>query len=167
MHRRQLPIASSCRERWDAMTPDGRGRRCAHCSTTVVDLSSLTEREARRLIASGAVTCARYRFDDDGEVRFRPEPPRRGLERLAVGLGVASLLVGATPARADVSTADRGPEHAGEHVANGALAAVSPAAATARTTPANPHARQAAHAPRKKPERSDSDAMGLLVSPQF
>jgi hypothetical protein len=101
MHMRRLPLIESCQEDWAEMRPEGRGRHCDACDRNVVDLSAMTEREARRVIeqARGRV-CVRYAIDEDDEVMFRART-RGGLERLAVGVAVASML--SAPALADVA----------------------------------------------------------------
>ena len=75
------------------MRRDGDGRRCDRCATTVVDLSALTERDARQLLERARKSacdsiCVRYRVDGEGQVEFRSPPPRRGLRELAVGLEI-------------------------------------------------------------------------------
>jgi hypothetical protein len=157
MQKRALPIVRPCDEDWGAMRREGDGRRCDRCATTVVDLSALTEREAKRLIArAGGDLCVRYRADADGEVRFRPAPLRRGVHRLAVGLGLASLVGAATPAFADNSIPPAG-DGSGRH----------PAPAPSQPPAAAPAPRPGDH-PRKPPlKRPEEEFMGKLVAPDF
>lgn len=74
----RLRIVQPCREDWDAMHPTERGRFCDVCASEVHDLSVLTERQARRLLAAraGQRTCVRARLRADGRAVFRSEPPR-------------------------------------------------------------------------------------------
>lgn len=60
------------------MRPDAAGRHCERCTHAVHDLSALTERQARRLLAArkGQQTCVRARVSADGQALFRPEPRR-------------------------------------------------------------------------------------------
>jgi hypothetical protein len=47
VHRSDLPLRR-CPLTWSDLRPEGRDRWCDHCGQTVLDLSSRTEREARR-----------------------------------------------------------------------------------------------------------------------
>ena len=52
MRRLHLPIQDPCHENWDAMNLEGEGRRfCDVCTKHVHDLSVMTERKARAVIA--------------------------------------------------------------------------------------------------------------------
>jgi hypothetical protein len=119
MHRKQLPIASSCGEDWDAMRGDEQRRHCERCAHDVVNLSAMTEPEARALFASrpkAATLCVRYRSDSGGRVQFRPDGSGRSDARLArrapslAAAGLASMLACAAPALADTSPPE--PPHA-------------------------------------------------------
>jgi hypothetical protein len=104
MHRRQLPVVQACDEDWEAMSGDERRRTCAECDQEVVDLSAMTEREARRVLAKPGPLCVRYRFASDGRIRFRPSPDRwPTVRRFAMAAGVASVLGFSTLAHADTS----------------------------------------------------------------
>lgn len=87
----QIPINNPCCESWDEMDGDAVRRHCARCDKDVVNLSMLTEREARTMLAE-CPPCVRYRFDEAGAVVFahpQVRRQRRGLERL---LGAAALV---------------------------------------------------------------------------
>lgn len=87
-----MPIVptSPCHERWSALTPNEAGRYCQRCDKSVVDLSSLTRREAEKKVqAAGGSLCGRMRVDPSGAPVFRRETERAaGL----LGLAAASLL---------------------------------------------------------------------------
>ena len=104
MHRSALPVLRPCANDWDEMTGTEQRRHCASCDREVIHLSAMSERAARRIVARAepGTLCVRYRFAPDGMVRFS-SPRARGVSRLAVGVGVASLLATASPAIADTT----------------------------------------------------------------
>lgn len=81
-----LALRHRCHQRWADLAPNGRGRHCAECDTTVVDLSRLTRKAALAKVASGA--CVRVVRDGSGAAVFRPEPSAKA------GLVVAAALLG-------------------------------------------------------------------------
>jgi hypothetical protein len=87
----QVRIADPCHADWDAMRGDERARFCGACTRHVHDLSAMTDREARALLASTPNVCVRYAVDADGRIRH----VSRRVPRL-VAFGVA--LLGAAPA---------------------------------------------------------------------
>lgn len=91
-----LPIASPCHEDWDAMDPTARGRFCHKCEKQVLDVSTMTEREARSTLSScrGTHVCVRYQHDDAGTIRFRPEPR---VAAAAAGVVLTTLLAACAP----------------------------------------------------------------------
>ena len=93
MHRRQLPIVALCDQDWEAMRADGQlARRCDVCATSVLDLSRMTEREARRVLALPGEQCIRYRTDGAGKVQFRQRSwPGADLAALISVLAVGSV----------------------------------------------------------------------------
>lgn len=110
MDANDLPIADPCNADWEAMTPEGGRRFCAHCSRHVHDLSSMREGEARALLAASSKLCVRYTVGGDGMIRFQPEPRptlvalRRGRPAEVAGAGAfgragvaAALLAACTP----------------------------------------------------------------------
>ena len=96
----RLRILQSCDQSWDAMTRRDGGRHCAQCDHLVLDLTRLTERQARlrRRAAGPGPACVRAVMVD-GVARFRTQPARaprwaKGL----VALTLASACGGAEPA---------------------------------------------------------------------
>ncbi|MFZ6182843.1 hypothetical protein [Nannocystis pusilla] len=71
------------------MEPTEVGRRCQACSREVIDLTALTEQQARRLVA-GRRACVRMRVGDDGLPLFRREPPRLGPAAAAMVLAACA-----------------------------------------------------------------------------
>ncbi len=64
-----LRIASPCRAPWDNMDGDDRVRFCRECNRNVYNLSAMTKREARRVIAEReGRLCVRFYQRRDGTV---------------------------------------------------------------------------------------------------
>ena len=58
---------------------DGARRFCEVCTKQVHDLSAMTERDARQVLAEESAkgrVCVRYKADGAGNIRFMPEPSR-------------------------------------------------------------------------------------------
>lgn len=67
-----LTISTPCTASWDAMSGDDRRRFCGRCRLHVYDLSALTRREARTLLAKGeGRVCVRLHRRPDGRVVTR------------------------------------------------------------------------------------------------
>jgi hypothetical protein len=93
-------IATPCGADWRKMDPRGDTKRmCGECNKLVHDLSSMTERQARALLARprNDGLCIRYLHDAHGNVWFEGQAPvvpvghlvRRGVSMLA---GAAALV---------------------------------------------------------------------------
>jgi hypothetical protein len=94
----EIPIASPCGADWRTMKPSDSKRFCDACNKHVHDLSSMTESEARAVLASPKAEglCVRYLHDAYGDIVFRPVPIPPSLlvraRRVAVSAaGVAAL----------------------------------------------------------------------------
>jgi len=98
MHRDDVIIPSPCSADWSEMRGDARRRLCELCDQHVHDLSAMTERRARAVMAEPEV-CVRYLHAPSGEIVHRP--PSR-LRRWAM----AAALVTALPAAASPALAD-------------------------------------------------------------
>jgi hypothetical protein len=73
----RIRIPTPCEADWDSMVGNDQVRFCSHCSLNVTNLSSMTRREARRLVReSGGRLCVRYYRRPDGSPLTAP------LERL-------------------------------------------------------------------------------------
>lgn len=88
----RLRIVQPCHEDWDAMHPTEQGRFCDVCASEVHDLTVLTERQARRLLAAraGQRICVRARMRPGGDAVFRPEPPRVAPAAAALALAACA-----------------------------------------------------------------------------
>ena len=114
MPRLHLPIQDPCHEDWDAMNSADGGRRfCDVCTKHVHDISSMTERMARAVLAEESQkgrVCVRYNVDDRGDIRFRPEtveaPNRWRMTLAAAGLAMMAL-TGCTDAPPDQILEDK------------------------------------------------------------
>jgi hypothetical protein len=67
-----IPIASPCNADWRTMTPADGGRFCGECKKVVRNLSAMSEKEARALLARprNQELCIRYLHDKHGNVFF-------------------------------------------------------------------------------------------------
>jgi hypothetical protein len=68
----EIAIQTPCHLDWSKMTPAEGGRFCGDCKKVVRDLSKMTEREARALVAKERYEglCVRMLVDRDGNVFF-------------------------------------------------------------------------------------------------
>ena len=108
MPRLHLPIQNPCHEDWDAMNQDGASRRfCEMCTKHVHDLSTLTEPEARQVLAvEGAKgrVCVRYTLDGSGHIKFKAqtvEAPNLWRMTLAAASVAVALLTGCADSEPD------------------------------------------------------------------
>jgi hypothetical protein len=77
------------------MTPDGDGRHCARCASTVLDLSRITRSQAEAILRErGGEVCGRVRANARGEAVFALEPVRRGLVPVALAGLLAACSAG-------------------------------------------------------------------------
>ncbi len=79
----RLHIPDPCHEDWDAMTPASRGRHCASCDKTVVDVTRMAPpvavrylEQVRTALPSGAHVCVRAHADRAGRL-LAPSATRR------------------------------------------------------------------------------------------
>lgn len=73
MRREEIRIETPCGMDWAGMKPaDAKKRFCNTCKMHVHDLSSMTRREAKALLASTETEglCVRYLYDRHGDVVF-------------------------------------------------------------------------------------------------
>ena len=88
----ELRIASPCRAPWDNMDGDERVRFCRECNRNVYNLSAMTEREARHVIAEReGRLCIRFYQRRDGTVLTSdcPVGGKRAFLRGAASAGAA------------------------------------------------------------------------------
>jgi hypothetical protein len=78
MRAKALKIAEPCHADWTKMTPADGGRFCGDCKKVVKNISSMTEKDARKLLRSAGEgqLCIRYMHDKFGNVVFGPDQPR-------------------------------------------------------------------------------------------
>jgi outer membrane protein OmpA-like peptidoglycan-associated protein len=71
----RLSIAQPCEVAWDDMRPSGGGRFCGHCAKPVHDLSQVSERRARAIVALFGSNgfCGRIAAGAAGAAVFAPE----------------------------------------------------------------------------------------------
>jgi hypothetical protein len=86
----------ACRENVEKMPETEGGHHCDRCTKTVVDLSQLTEPEARSLVRRGdPKTCVSYLVDGRGDLVFRAP---RATGTLAIGLAAFLAACSSGPA---------------------------------------------------------------------
>jgi hypothetical protein len=87
----KFEIPEPCSERWEAMERRSDGRFCGKCQHTVIDLSRMTQRDAKRRLSQvkADYVCVQLAVDE-GEAVFRPEPKR--MAQWAGGLVIAAAL---------------------------------------------------------------------------
>lgn len=97
-----------CEAAWNDMVEVPGGRHCGACDLVVHDLSSMTETEARRVLArrSDGRVCVRYQPFADGTIRTLHEPliaPSRLLAKARpAALAAAAMLASACGPAIDV-----------------------------------------------------------------
>jgi len=76
MQATEIPIESPCGADWRTMKPSDKKRFCESCRKHVHDLSAMTSKDARELLASPPTEglCVRYLYDAHGEIVFRDAP---------------------------------------------------------------------------------------------
>jgi len=96
INREQVRITTPCDVEWDALERRPRGRFCGQCQTLVTDLSAMSERDARALLAqTEQAVCLRYLHDATGQVHFADGPrlvPTSRLRAARRASGVAALM---------------------------------------------------------------------------
>jgi hypothetical protein len=73
MKKSDIAIATPCGQDWQSMSPRERSRFCGECKKLVHDLSSLKEKEAKKLLSTRSTEglCVRYMYDEQGNVWFQ------------------------------------------------------------------------------------------------
>lgn len=95
--RKQLKIENPCSANWDEMIGNEWVRFCEHCRLTVNDLSPLTPKRVRRLIAnSKGRLCVRFKQDHEGLPIIKSVPQqlhqiRKRVSKIAAGAFTATL----------------------------------------------------------------------------
>jgi len=90
----KLELTNPCHENWDAMTASEQGRYCGSCRKTVVDFTTMTDREIISYISlySNGNTCARV-LDVQLNRLIQTPPERKTSWKYFWSLALASLLV--------------------------------------------------------------------------
>ncbi|HET6890438.1 MAG TPA: ankyrin repeat domain-containing protein, partial [Pyrinomonadaceae bacterium] len=93
----RIQIKEPCNSDWDSMIGNDQVRFCEHCSLTVHDLSKMTRKRARRLIAkSNGRICVRYTRRPNGSLVTKAVPQKlfqigRRASRIVAGAFSATL----------------------------------------------------------------------------
>jgi Carboxypeptidase regulatory-like domain len=100
-NRLKLSVTEPCHENWHAMPGTERERFCEACERVVHNLSAMTERDARKVLAAseGSRICARLCHDSQGDLVFRPEVRRlSGLAAFSlIGIGTQAAAMAQAP----------------------------------------------------------------------
>lgn len=123
----QINVQSPCNQEWDAMTGNDRVRFCSHCQLTVNNISAMSDKDVRRLLATAkGRLCVRYH-----QPANLPQA-RRALPQLhhIIGRRASKIAPGAFTAALSLSAA-------AVQQANGNQLSASPGAITFQTTPLN------------------------------
>lgn len=92
----ELKIAEPCCEDWDAMIGDARRRHCLQCDKDVVNLSTMTEGEARAFLKETKNSCIRYTYSQENGQVFFLDPQlrnqRRGLKQMVAAAALVMPL---------------------------------------------------------------------------
>src|SRR6185436_20514841 len=105
----RITIAAPCNADWDAMVGNDQVRFCEHCQLQVTNLSTMTRREAMRLVERSQVRlCVRYVQRANGEVLTGQLPRKlhhigRRVSRIAAGAFSATLSVASAAAQENSS----------------------------------------------------------------
>ncbi len=93
----QLSIPHPCTQNWDEMTPDAKGRHCAHCQKTVIDFTAWSDAALYNYFTknTGAV-CGRFTAMQLDRPMSIPYQPHSKLYRIAIALGL-TLTLSQTP----------------------------------------------------------------------
>jgi len=114
-----LQIPTPCHQDWATMTPEAQGRFCGSCRKTVVDFTSMSDREVIGYLArTGQGVCGRFDPDQlNRNYSLRPESPKkRGLawQWLLAGVLFSTRLPAQTRAAKAVVNQER-PQKPGEN----------------------------------------------------
>lgn len=87
-----LSIPTPCREDWQQMSPDGRGRFCAQCQKTVIDFSSWSDAALYEFFSknTGPVCGRFFNTQLNREIKI-PHQPKSRLYRLAIACGLTLI----------------------------------------------------------------------------
>ncbi len=107
----QLGIPKPCSENWNQMTPDADGRFCSSCQKTVLDFSTMEDKEILQWFANHqGSTCGRFRPDQLNRPMVNPpekKTPWRYWHYLVAGLLFSSEVSAQTkPAAPPISQQD-------------------------------------------------------------
>jgi len=88
----QLQIADPCHENWYNMTANEQGRFCQSCQKTVVDFTSISDKEIVEYFSNASTgLCGRF-MNDQLNRRIRPEPKKKMSFAYLWNLLVATVL---------------------------------------------------------------------------
>ncbi|MBC7798180.1 MAG: carboxypeptidase regulatory-like domain-containing protein, partial [Pyrinomonadaceae bacterium] len=89
-------VKTPCDAAWEEMTGSDEVRFCRHCAKNVHNISAMTRKEAKKLVAaSNGKTCIRYARKPDGKIQTQPTRFHQITRQtgIAAGILVTSLSV--------------------------------------------------------------------------
>lgn len=88
----QINIPNPCHQNWDEMTPDGRGRHCAHCQKSVIDFTTWSDAALYNFFSKrNDAVCGRFFPTQINRTINIPYQPHSRLYRIAVVFGFTLL----------------------------------------------------------------------------
>ncbi|HEV7858661.1 MAG TPA: ankyrin repeat domain-containing protein [Pyrinomonadaceae bacterium] len=114
----RINIPAPCSADWDSMKGNDQVRFCSQCSLSVHNLSAMTRKEARKVVAaSGGKLCVRYYKKPNGRIQTAASEQlhhiQRRVSKIAAGAFTAALSLSAsmvaaqTPTQADSSASNK------------------------------------------------------------
>jgi Carboxypeptidase regulatory-like domain len=101
-----MSIPEPCSQSWDSMSPNDKGRYCAHCRKTVIDFTTWSDTSLYNFLAkNNDRVCGRFRASQLHGPITVPYQPHSKLYKIAMALGL-TLLVTQSP---DVMAQNRTP----------------------------------------------------------
>jgi hypothetical protein len=92
-----IALTNPCDQRWEDMTPNGNGRFCTHCQTTVIDFTTWTDHQLYEYFASHkGRTCGQFLRTQLNRPIQIPYQPNSRLYRMTIAMGL-TLLFTQTP----------------------------------------------------------------------
>lgn len=89
----QISIPKPCREGWDKMTPNERGRFCAHCQKTVIDFTTWPDSALYNFFEkSNGNVCGHFNRSQLEREIIPPYKTPNWWYKMAISMGLTSLL---------------------------------------------------------------------------
>jgi len=88
----QITIPNPCSQKWDAMIPDAKGRRCDHCQKSVIDFTTWSDTALYNFFSKNTEhVCGRFLSTQVNHPINIPYQPHSSLYRIAIALGLTLI----------------------------------------------------------------------------